>query len=37
MHPTSFLGDLLALAALPALASEPLQIPRVDGDITVDG
>lgn len=32
-------GLLLALAAAPAFAfaAEPLQIPRVDGDVTVDG
>jgi hypothetical protein len=37
MHPTRLIGGLLALAALPALASEPLTIPRVEGDIVVDG
>ncbi|HEY1139327.1 MAG TPA: DUF5916 domain-containing protein, partial [Lysobacter sp.] len=37
MHPTRFLGGLLALAVLPAFASTTLNIPRVDGDIVVDG
>ncbi|MFC5579154.1 DUF5916 domain-containing protein [Lysobacter niabensis] len=37
MHPSCLLGGLLALAVLPALASEPLTIPRIDGDIVVDG
>ena len=37
MHPTYLFGGLLALAVLPAFASETLTIPRVDGDIVVDG
>jgi len=42
MHPTSILGGLLALAALPAFAATApttpsLNIPRVGSDITVDG